>query len=139
MNLQNMQLLQTGNLIGGTWVGADSGERLSVINPANGEKLADVPLCGAAETRRAIEAANAAWPAWRALTARRRSQILQAWNRLILDNADDPPNAMRFFAARYALEMFPVYQDVLADMTVGRRKKELLACGSNPQDIVRAA
>ena len=89
MNLQNMQLLQTGNLIGGTWVGADSGERLSVINPANGEKLADVPLCGAAETRRAIEAANAAWPAWRALTARRRSQILQAWNRLILDNADD--------------------------------------------------
>ncbi len=60
-----------------------------MLNPASGDKLADVPLCGADETRRAIDAANAAWPAWRALTARRRSQILQAWNRLILDNADD--------------------------------------------------
>ena len=89
MNLQNMQLLRSSNLIGGQWVDADSGDKLTVNNPASGDKLADVPLCGAAETRRAIDAANAAWPAWRALTARRRSQILQAWNRLILDNADD--------------------------------------------------
>ena len=89
MNLTNSQLLRTGNLIGGNWVGADDGGRLSVINPANGEKLADVPLCGAAETQRAIAAANAAWPAWRALTAKRRAQLLQAWNRLILENADD--------------------------------------------------
>jgi succinate-semialdehyde dehydrogenase/glutarate-semialdehyde dehydrogenase len=89
MKLQNPELLRTRNLIAGQWVDADAGGKLAVFNPANGDKLADVPLCGADETRRAIEAANAAWPAWRALTARRRSQILQAWNRLILDNAED--------------------------------------------------
>ncbi|AXS81017.1 NAD-dependent succinate-semialdehyde dehydrogenase [Dechloromonas sp. HYN0024] len=89
MNLQNTQLLRSTNLIGGHWVNADDGALLAVTNPATGDKLADVPLCGAAETQRAIAAANAAWPAWRALTARRRAQLLQAWNRLILDNADD--------------------------------------------------
>src|SRR5574343_519201 len=89
MKLQNSQLLCTRNLLGGQWVIADAGSQLAVFNPANGEKLADVPLCGADETRRAIAAADAAWPAWRALTTRRRSQILQAWNRLILDNAED--------------------------------------------------
>ena len=89
MKLQNTELLRTRNLIAGQWVDADAGGKLAVLNPASGDKLADVPLCGADETRRAIDAANAAWPAWRALTARRRSQILQAWNRLILDNADD--------------------------------------------------
>ena len=77
MKLQNPELLRTRNLIAGQWVDADAGGKLAVFNPANGDKLADVPLCGADETRRAIEAANAAWPAWRALTARRRSQILQ--------------------------------------------------------------
>jgi succinate-semialdehyde dehydrogenase/glutarate-semialdehyde dehydrogenase len=89
MNLQNTQLLRSGNLIGGKWIGADDGSLLTVINPATGDKLADVPLCGAGETRRAIEAAEAAWPAWRGLTARRRAQLLQAWNRLILENAED--------------------------------------------------
>ncbi len=89
MNLKNTDLLRTTNLIGGTWAHADDRASFAVINPATGERLGDVPLCGAAETRRAIEAANHAWPAWRALTARRRAQLLQAWNRLIVDNADD--------------------------------------------------
>ena len=89
MNLQNAQLLRSTNLIGGQWIAADDGALLTVVNPATGNKLADVPLCGASETRRAIAAANAAWPAWRALTAKRRAQVLQAWNRLILENADD--------------------------------------------------
>ena len=89
MNLQNTELLRSSNLIGGQWVEADSGARLSVINPATGNTLGDVPLCGAAETRRAIEAADAVWPAWRGLTARRRAQLLQAWFKLIVDNAED--------------------------------------------------
>ena len=89
MNLQNTDLLRSTNLIGGLWAGADDGTQFAVINPATGTKLADVPLCGAAETRRAIDAANAAWPAWRALTTRRRSQLLQAWFSLIIKNADD--------------------------------------------------
>ncbi|PKO37502.1 MAG: succinate-semialdehyde dehydrogenase (NADP(+)) [Betaproteobacteria bacterium HGW-Betaproteobacteria-6] len=89
MNLQNPQLLRSTGKNGQNWNAADDGATFAVINPASGEQIGEVPLCGAAETRRAIEAANAAWPAWRALTARRRAQILQAWNRLILDNADD--------------------------------------------------
>jgi succinate-semialdehyde dehydrogenase / glutarate-semialdehyde dehydrogenase len=89
MNLQNNDLLRSTNLIDGKWVAADSGKTLTVIDPANGQAIAEVPCCGMAETRRAIDAANAAWPAWKALTARRRAQLLQAWNKLILDNADD--------------------------------------------------
>ncbi len=89
MNLQNPTLLRTANLIDGLWVGADDGATLSVVDPASGERIAEVPCCGAAETQRAIAAADAALPAWRALTARRRGQLLQNWNRLILDNADD--------------------------------------------------
>ena len=89
MKLQNTDLLRSTGKIGQNWKAADDGSTFAVINPATGELIGEVPLCGAAETRRAIDAANAAWPAWRALTARRRAQILQAWNRLILDNADD--------------------------------------------------
>ena len=89
MNLQNPQLLQSTNLIDGQWVSADNGETLSVFNPANGQLLADVPRCGVAETRRAITAAERSWPAWRALTAKRRGALLDAWFKLIVDNADD--------------------------------------------------
>ena len=89
MNLHNMELLIDKNFIGGQWVDADDGSRLPVLDPANGQTLASVPLCGASETRRAIAAADAAWPAWRALTAKRRSQLLQSWFKLIIENADD--------------------------------------------------
>ena len=89
MNLKNKELLRSANLIGGKWVVADDAATLTVVNPGTGAVLGEEPRCGAAETRRAIEAANAAWPAWRALTARRRAQLLQAWFKLILDNTDD--------------------------------------------------
>ncbi|MDR1994651.1 NAD-dependent succinate-semialdehyde dehydrogenase [Azonexus sp.] len=89
MKLQDRNLLRTANLIGGQWVGAADGATLPVFDPASGEQLATVPRCGAAETRHAIAAAEAALPAWRALTAKCRGQILQTWNRLILDHAED--------------------------------------------------
>ena len=89
MNLKNPDLLRSTGKFGQNWKEAKDGLTFAVINPASGEKIGEVPLCGATETRQAIEAANAAWPAWRALTARRRAQLLQAWNRLILENADD--------------------------------------------------
>lgn len=89
MNLKNTDLLRSTNLIGGKWVGADNGATLTVLNPGTGAVLGQVPCCSATETRRAIEAADAAWPAWRALTARRRAQLLQAWFKLILDNTND--------------------------------------------------
>jgi len=89
MDLKDKDLLRSTNLIAGKWVGADDGATLAVVDPATGKPLASVPRCGTAETKRASDAADAAWPAWKALTARRRAQLLQAWNRLILDNADD--------------------------------------------------
>ncbi|MBK9783334.1 MAG: NAD-dependent succinate-semialdehyde dehydrogenase [Betaproteobacteria bacterium] len=89
MNLQNPQLLRSTNFIAGNWVAADSKATLTVVNPATDLPLAEVPRCGAVETRRAIEAAEAAWPAWRALTAKRRAQLLDVWFKLIIDNADD--------------------------------------------------
>ena len=89
MNLKNTDLLRSTNLIGGKWITADDQSTLTVVNPGTGALLGQVPRCGAAETRRAIEAADAAWPAWRALTARRRAQLLQNWFKLILDNTDD--------------------------------------------------
>ncbi len=89
MKLQDRDLLQSASRIGDQWTGAADGATLTVFDPASGEALATVPRCGAAETRRAIAAAEAALLAWRALTAKRRGQILQAWNRLILDHADD--------------------------------------------------
>ncbi len=89
MNLQNRALLRSTNFIDGKWAAADSGVSFAVLNPANGELLAEVPGCGSAETRRAIAAAEAAWPAWRALTAKRRAQLMQVWFKLIIENADD--------------------------------------------------
>jgi succinate-semialdehyde dehydrogenase/glutarate-semialdehyde dehydrogenase len=62
---------------------------LEVIDPANGELVGTVPAMGAAETRRAIEGANAAWPAWRGRTAKERTTVLRRWYELILSNADD--------------------------------------------------
>jgi succinate-semialdehyde dehydrogenase/glutarate-semialdehyde dehydrogenase len=89
MNLSNRQMLRSAAKIGQNWNSADDGTTLAVINPATGEKLGEVPRCGAAETRRAIAAANDAWPAWRALTARQRGQLLRAWFELIVANAED--------------------------------------------------
>ncbi len=89
MMIRNEKLLRSTNRIGANWSAADGGAVFPVRNPANGDVLAEVPLCGAQETRRAIEAADAAWPAWRALTAQARGKILRRWYQLILDNADD--------------------------------------------------
>ena len=70
MQLENPILLRSNGYIDGRWEAADSGATLVVTDPANGERLGEVPLMGAAETTRAIAAAESALPAWRAKTAR---------------------------------------------------------------------
>nr|WP_294849030.1 NADP-dependent succinate-semialdehyde dehydrogenase [uncultured Sphingomonas sp.] len=82
-------LLREQCYIGGQWVGADSGETLPVTNPATGEVLGTVPNCGAAETRRAIEAASRAWPEWRAKTAKERATTLRKWFDLMMANQEE--------------------------------------------------
>lgn len=87
--LQDMALMRQACLIDGEWVQADDGAVVAVDNPATGEVLGNVPLCGRAETARAIEAARLAWPAWRALTALERANLLMRWHDLILAAKDD--------------------------------------------------
>ena len=89
MHIQNQALLRSTVLFGGKWVSADDGMTFAVRDPATGSLLAEVPDCGAPETRRAIAAAAAALPAWRALPAKQRAQVLQRWFVLINANADD--------------------------------------------------
>jgi succinate-semialdehyde dehydrogenase/glutarate-semialdehyde dehydrogenase len=89
MHIQNQALLRSTVFFGGKWVAADSGASIAVRDPASGSLLVEVPNCGAAETQRAIAAAEAALPAWRAHTAKQRSQVLQRWFALINQNAED--------------------------------------------------
>ncbi|EIJ48409.1 NADP-dependent succinate-semialdehyde dehydrogenase [Herbaspirillum sp. GW103] len=87
--LNDPSLLRQQAYLNGQWCDADQGAKLEVHNPANGTLLGSVPMMGAAETRRAIEAANAAWPAWKKKTAKERSAILRRWYELMMANADD--------------------------------------------------
>jgi len=88
-NLKDSALLRQQCFIDGSWQDADSSGTITVLNPATGEALASVPKMGAAETRRAIEAANAALPAWRAKTAGERARLLRRWYELMMANQDD--------------------------------------------------
>ncbi len=87
--LKDPRLFHDRAYVDGAWVEADGRKRLDVDNPADGSVIGAVPDMGAAETRRAIAAANAALPAWRALPAKERSRILRKWYDLILAAADD--------------------------------------------------
>jgi len=87
--LKNPELLRQQAYVDGRWVDADNGATFAVTNPANGEHLANVPRMGATETRRAIAAAAAAWPAWRQKTAKERAVILRRWHDLMLSHIDD--------------------------------------------------
>jgi succinate-semialdehyde dehydrogenase/glutarate-semialdehyde dehydrogenase len=87
--LKDPDLFRQANCIGGAWVQADSGRTITVRNPATGEPVGEVPAMGAAETRRAIEAAHAAQPGWRAMLAKDRSAILRRLFDLMIAHTDD--------------------------------------------------
>ena len=89
LELSNPRLFRSEAYINGGWAGADDGSTFPVSNPADGTVLTTVPNQGVAETRRAIEAANDAWPEWRNKTAKERAAILRRWFNLILENKDD--------------------------------------------------
>ena len=89
MALRDPELFRQQGCIGGEWQDADSGATVTVNNPADGLPVGTMPRMGAAETNRAIAAAEAAWPEWRKRTAKERSQIIRCWHDLILENIDD--------------------------------------------------
>jgi succinate-semialdehyde dehydrogenase / glutarate-semialdehyde dehydrogenase len=87
--LNDPALLRHDAYIDGEWQQADDRATFDVVNPATGETIGTVPRMGAAETRRAIDAANAAWPAWRKKTAKERAAIMRRWFDLMIAHADD--------------------------------------------------
>jgi succinate-semialdehyde dehydrogenase/glutarate-semialdehyde dehydrogenase len=87
--LSDPDLLRSQAYINGQWVDADSGATVAVDNPATGETIVDVARVGAAETRRAIEAAEAAMVDWKALPAKGRAQLLRRWYELMMEHQED--------------------------------------------------
>ncbi len=94
MKLKDKKLFRQQCYVDGTWIDADGKETIKVNNPADDSVLGTMPKLGRAETRRAIEAANKAWPAWRAKTGKERAAILRRWYDLMIANADDLARVM---------------------------------------------
>jgi succinate-semialdehyde dehydrogenase / glutarate-semialdehyde dehydrogenase len=137
--IQNDSLFRQQCYVNGRWVDADTGAVIPVTNPADGSVLGTVPKFGAAETRRAIDAAEAALPAWAGKTAKERSQIMRRWFDLCMQQQDDlatiltleqgkPFNEARGeiaygsgFIEWFAEEAKRIYGDVIPATQPGRR------------------
>jgi succinate-semialdehyde dehydrogenase/glutarate-semialdehyde dehydrogenase len=89
LELGDPRLVRSQAYIDGRWVDADSGGTFEVHDPATGRTITTVPDLGVAETKTAIAAANRAFPAWRARTAKDRAQVLRRWFELIMEHQDD--------------------------------------------------
>lgn len=89
IQLKDSGLLKTQAYIDGQWVAGDNGATFDVHNPATGELLATVASVGAAETKRAIEAAEKAMVAWQALPAKSRADVLERWYGLMMESQED--------------------------------------------------
>jgi len=89
VQLKDMSLFRQQCYIDGQWVDADNKATFAVYNPADGQQIGTVPSMGVAETKRAIEAANAAWPGWRAKSAKERAVILRKWYDLMMAAQED--------------------------------------------------
>ena len=137
--LKDMSLFREQCYVNGQWIDADAGATIDVTNPADGALLGTIPKLGSDETRRAIEAANAAWPAWRAKTAKERSAILRRWFDLMMENQEDLAKLMTLeqgkplaesmgeiaygasFVEWFAEEAKRVYGDTIPAPVPGRR------------------
>jgi succinate-semialdehyde dehydrogenase/glutarate-semialdehyde dehydrogenase len=89
LELNDQSLFRQQCYVDGRWCDADDGKSEEITNPANGEVIGTVPVMGAVQTRRAIEAADAALPGWRSLTAGEKAGILRRWYELMLEHKDD--------------------------------------------------
>jgi succinate-semialdehyde dehydrogenase/glutarate-semialdehyde dehydrogenase len=139
LKLKDQSLLRADAYVDGAWSGAASGARFAVTDKATGETLAEVADLDAADTRRAIAAANAAWPAWRARTAKDRAGLMRKWFELIMANQEDLAHLMTAeqgkplaetrgeiaygasFIEWFAEEGKRVYGDVIPSFAAGKR------------------
>jgi succinate-semialdehyde dehydrogenase/glutarate-semialdehyde dehydrogenase len=120
LGLKDPTLLRELCRVGGEWIAADSGKTASVFNPATRAVIGTVPFFGAAETRRAIDAAGAALPAWRSLLAKERGRLLRRWFDLIIENKDD-------LARLLTAEQGKPYSEALAEVVSGAQFIEWFA------------
>jgi succinate-semialdehyde dehydrogenase / glutarate-semialdehyde dehydrogenase len=139
MKLDDPKLLRQKCYIDGAWVDADNGQTIKVTNPVDSVAIGTVPRAGTAETRRAVEAANAAYPGWRAKTAKDRAAILRRWFELMIQHKEDLARIMTAeqgkpltesrgeiiygasFIEWFAEEGKRVYGDVIPQPMAGRR------------------
>jgi succinate-semialdehyde dehydrogenase/glutarate-semialdehyde dehydrogenase len=139
LKLSDETLLKRDAYVDGGWIGADSGARFAVLNPATGETIAEVADLGAGETRRVIEAASRAFPAWRKKMAKERAILLRKWFELIMANQEDLARLMTAeqgkplaetrgevaygasFIEWFAEEGKRIYGDVIPTTQAGRR------------------
>jgi succinate-semialdehyde dehydrogenase/glutarate-semialdehyde dehydrogenase len=89
LQLKDPSLFQQKAYVAGEWIDADDKPTVDVTNPANGQTIGSVPMCGAAETERAIAAADKAQKAWRDVPAKEKAAVLRRLNDLMLANTDD--------------------------------------------------
>jgi succinate-semialdehyde dehydrogenase/glutarate-semialdehyde dehydrogenase len=89
LKLKDPTLLRQQAYVAGAWIDADDGSTVAVTNPANGEQIGTVPMCGTDETVRAIAAAEVAQRAWRDVPAKERAAVLRRLNDLMLAHQDD--------------------------------------------------
>jgi succinate-semialdehyde dehydrogenase/glutarate-semialdehyde dehydrogenase len=106
--------------VGGVWVAADSGETAAVVNPATGDEIGTVPYFRAEETRRAVEAAEAALPEWRSLLAKERGRLLRRWFDLVIENQED-------LARLLTAEQGKPYKEALSEVVSGAQFIEWFA------------
>ncbi len=137
--VDDVRLLCRQAFSNGQWIDAVNGNTLSVLNPADGSVVAEVPDLGVEETREAIAAAHAAQPSWAALTAKERATILRRWHDLMVENQEDLARLMTAeqgkplaesrgevlygaaFVEWFAEEGKRVYGDVIPTHAVGKR------------------
>jgi succinate-semialdehyde dehydrogenase/glutarate-semialdehyde dehydrogenase len=139
MQLKDMKLFRQQAYIDGQWVDAEGKKTIAVTDPATGEKLGTVPNMGADETRRAVVAANKAWPDWRAKTGKERAAIMRRWYNLMMESQEDLARLMTLeqgkpiaesrgeiaygggFVEWFAEEAKRVYGDIIPEHAPGRR------------------
>ncbi len=137
--LADKSLFRNKAYIDGLWCDSVDGISFAVTNPADGSVLGNVPAMGVEDTRRAIEAANRAWPAWKAKTAKERAQILRRWFELVMAAQSDLATLMTAeqgkplaeakgevaygaaFIEWFAEEAKRVYGDVIPEHAAGKR------------------
>src|SRR5262245_42114858 len=96
VTLKDSALFRQACYIDGAWCASDDRRTLDVDNPATGDIIGTVPRLGVAETRRAIDAAARAFPAWRAKTAKERAKVMRAWFDLMIANQEDLARLMTY-------------------------------------------